>query len=313
MTRWVEEDFERWFLSTPILPGDEQLVVVSQQRPIRRVVDLLCLDEEGGLVLIEVKNERSTRTVIGQAFEYLSDLEVVDLDLLLDDLDASREEKVRSRLDLLDWKVSDITRRRRVILAAPRFDYPTRAAAVFLRERFAAADLEVHLLEVTPTAEGFDLSYVDLERPCWVRDLQGRCGITPGRRLFYALPDVDQPLVLNLGVLRDETLRRPRGHSATQRLMRTYTCRLIPYDGKFRPRAGEFGAVWKHVRSHRRVIILARVALEQEPGKEWVFALEEAGEFARFGVREAQGLERYYVSDPNRNRAWPPEWVTEVT
>ena len=67
---WHESDFERWFLRTATLPGGELLVPIAQHTALRRVVDLLFLDSRAGLVLVEVKNEASTRTAIGQALEY---------------------------------------------------------------------------------------------------------------------------------------------------------------------------------------------------------------------------------------------------
>ena len=69
---WTESEFEEWFLANPVLPGDDRLAVVVRQRSLKRVVDLLCLDREGRIVLLEVKNEPTTRHTIGQAFEYLA-------------------------------------------------------------------------------------------------------------------------------------------------------------------------------------------------------------------------------------------------
>jgi len=60
-----ERDFGRWFNRSPLLPDGERVMVIGNQRPLRRVDDLLALDRKCGLVVLEGKAERLTRTAIG--------------------------------------------------------------------------------------------------------------------------------------------------------------------------------------------------------------------------------------------------------
>jgi hypothetical protein len=71
------------FLPKGVPPNRERVLVISRQRPIRRVVDLLALDGTGGLVIVEVKNERTTRAAIGQSLEYLAQY----IDTVVEDLE----------------------------------------------------------------------------------------------------------------------------------------------------------------------------------------------------------------------------------
>ena len=61
MSWGTEGEFERWFMKNPFLPNDvlrngERVLVISRQRPIRRVVDLVALDGTSGLVIVEAKD-----------------------------------------------------------------------------------------------------------------------------------------------------------------------------------------------------------------------------------------------------------------
>src|SRR2546425_505534 len=90
-TNWIEREFEDWFCSDPSLPNGERILVVGCHKPLRRVVDLIAVDQAGGLVIIEVKNEQSNRRAIGQALEYLSQYHDLSLENLTEDYDDEHE------------------------------------------------------------------------------------------------------------------------------------------------------------------------------------------------------------------------------
>ncbi len=302
---WHESDFERWFLHNPVLPGGERLLLVARQRALRRVVDLLFLDPAGGLVLIEVKNETSSRTVIGQALEYLSQYEGTQLDAILDDLSTEEGPAAEQAIAISNVGITEITGTRRVYLAAPAFDLATQAAVAFLNDRFAAADLHLGLISIATAGEGFNIAFLDPARPRPIRDLRGRCGLNRFGRLFFILPHSINNLVVNLGRVRDGRLNRPKGQTATQRLVRRRAGSLIPYEGPFLPDLTGFGTVWRHRRRPRHAIVLARVQDRPTEAEHLVyFALEEAGELRGYWVRTASTFDEWYLPTTDSGLDW---------
>lgn len=293
VTSWRESDFEAWFLKHPRLPNGERLVPLVRQQSLRRMVDLLCIDRDGGLVLIEVKNETSSRTAIGQALEYLSQYEDTDLESLLEESDLRGFPATRRRLQQLG--IHSLRRKRRVILAAPSFDFPTQAAVSLLNSRFAQADLELGLLEVRLQTGRFTMRLLEAVAPVPIRQLRGRCGITARGRLFYVLPWNNESLVLNLGRLHDGVLHPPAGPTVTQRLVRRRTGSLLPYDGLDLDLT-RLGTVWQHVRRPRQATVLAWV--QPLPGSEdspqVYFALEDTGALIGFRRRTADAFVKWY-------------------
>jgi RecB family endonuclease NucS len=83
--QWKEKDFERWFLANPILPEDESMLVIARERSICRVADIVALDKLGRIWVMEIKNEKSTRSALGQAMEYLAQFDEIEPEGLADE------------------------------------------------------------------------------------------------------------------------------------------------------------------------------------------------------------------------------------
>jgi hypothetical protein len=68
-----ESDLERWIVEQPDLLG-EDLLIISQQKEVDGVgrLDLLAIDEQGKLVIIELKRDKAPREVVAQALDYAS-------------------------------------------------------------------------------------------------------------------------------------------------------------------------------------------------------------------------------------------------
>lgn len=69
----TEEQLESWIKDCPNVLGDE-LLVIDRQRYIENVgiLDLLCLDRNGTIVLVELKRDRAPREAVAQALDYAS-------------------------------------------------------------------------------------------------------------------------------------------------------------------------------------------------------------------------------------------------
>ena len=91
----LKENIERWIYRRKELCG-EHLLIRCTQRPIRRTADVIALDEHGRLVIIEIKNERSTRRAVGQILEYLWQYRNATVEDLQDDYADGNPETLAS-------------------------------------------------------------------------------------------------------------------------------------------------------------------------------------------------------------------------
>ncbi len=305
---WKERDFERWFEKNPTLPDGEVLVPLTRHRQFRRDIDLLCLDAEGGLVLIEVKNERSFREVIGQTLEYLGQFEdVSELETLLQDERPEDVAAIRKEIKAKRWQITKIARQRRILIAAPEFDFPTQSAVTFLKDRFSNADLRIDLLSITPTRKGFDLRLEKPARPEPLSKLGGECGLSPKGRLFFVLPGEEKNLVVYIGRLKEKEFEQPKKAVATQHLVRRRTGSLIHYTGPSRidpvlVDSTSIGMVWRHRRRPRTATVLIEVRHSSLGGKKLVyFVRKEAGKIS-YRIRSEAAFEKDYraIKDPTK-------------
>jgi hypothetical protein len=203
---WKETDFEAWFLKHPFLPargtGDERVLVVARHRPIKRMVDIVAIDRNGGLVIIEVKNERSTRAAVGQALEYLSQYQDVTLEDLEEEFATAGTGSLSQ--DFAAAFGSEITKvlpRRRVFVAAPDFDYHSDLCMQFLSNAFADPDLTFGLLTVTTDPGQQRLFSLRAHNPIELtraKDLSGFV-MSPRGRLYHVLEAGPRPVLWLVG------------------------------------------------------------------------------------------------------------------
>lgn len=190
-THWTEQDLERWLLneSRP-LPDGKPLLFVSWQKnkQIQRVVDLLALDAAGGLVLIEVKNETSSRTVIGQALEYLSQYDGMHLSEIADDHDRQGGPSLATKMrERFGTEITELSSQRRVIIMAPSFDLATGVCLRFLGERMRPSNVSFEAIKARRTDAGFALSAFDPPVVHHSRQLIHKAGLTPRGRVYFVL------------------------------------------------------------------------------------------------------------------------------
>jgi predicted transport protein len=71
-----EKAMEQWLADNPfaVLPDEERVLVISQERAFQNLVDILAVDQEGNLVVVEVKRGQAPGDVVAQALEYASDV-----------------------------------------------------------------------------------------------------------------------------------------------------------------------------------------------------------------------------------------------
>ena len=181
---YIEREFEKWFLKHPILPPrKERVLVIDRQNPLRRVVDLVALDKDGGLVIIEVKNEKSTRTVVGQSLEYLAQYQekYVSVDTLSDLYEESPLNPKRGLADAFErtfgTQLSSVSSRRRVVIVARSFDLHSALCVSYLRQSLRQK-VDFLLVEARKIAGGFEPTLFRQRPPCPAGKLVGKFGVS---------------------------------------------------------------------------------------------------------------------------------------
>ena len=139
----TEEQVESAIESESALLGIDVLFVARQARTTSGVLDLLALDGDGRLVVIEIKRDRTPRTVVAQAIDYAAWADTLTFDDVAalyteyakepsgdaTDLATAYEERFGTELDA-------ITEVPRMIVVASRLDDSTEKMIDFLADNF---------------------------------------------------------------------------------------------------------------------------------------------------------------------------------
>lgn len=306
---WREKHFEEWFLRDPHLPGGEKLLVVSRARSLARVVDLVCLDANGGLVLLEVKNETTTRAVIGQAIEYLSQYQGVtkiDLDEDFSHLDGAEgglDQAFSVRFD--GALCPEISERRRVFIVGPQFDPPTGVAVQYLSGALAG-EVEFGLIRAVRKGRRFQIEF--LPPPPWrkVSELEGRFAQTIRGRLIYVLPKPFAPLCWHVGRQVDGGLRLPVGPALNKRVLRPRSGFLLEVDPHPMVNVDGFGRGFGHRRLGNYAVELGivTVPIAKNPTQQYRISavFNPEGDFLRFQKTRLERTERFWTFDNDDQR-----------
>jgi len=146
----TERLLEDLLVRSPELLGNDVVLVGRQVSTEGGPLDLLGVDDEGRLVVFELKRGVLTREAIAQVLDYTSDLAAMDdnrLARLIED--SSGRGGIEQMTDFLDWyargypgAVGPIARSPRMVIVGLGVDERTRRIANFL----AASGLDVRLL-----------------------------------------------------------------------------------------------------------------------------------------------------------------------
>ena len=134
---WTEKEFEDWLVLNSIQPAIGTIIVVDREEPIERMPDLLALDSDANLIIIEIKNENTTRTAIGQSLEYLSQFANITLEDIDNNYIGRAEQPLADKFRILFGKaLTSLSQQRKVYLVAPSFDAASIICAEYLSEQF---------------------------------------------------------------------------------------------------------------------------------------------------------------------------------
>lgn len=306
---WHEKDFERWFEHNPQLPGGEPLLVVGCHQAIRRMVDLIALDQEGGLAILEVKNESSNRQAIGQALEYLSQYDQIDLDELADDYEDSGRGDLRQAFKAaFGREISEVSGRRRVYLVAPVHDSYSAVCTDYLGRHLAEGIIGFHLLAASLDGERFRLEEFRCQPFKRLGALTKTFAVNPrGRRLFYVIEPGPVPIVWNVGRWREPERFLTLRAKPSRKLLRRFRSHLLPIDHE-PPQVdiSAMGSVWKHVsRVGREATLIGKVTSDEPGGPAYVaFAEFRNDAFGTFRRRPAQEFHSEWKLTDRAPRPW---------
>lgn len=289
---WREADFEQFFLRHPVLPGGERVMIVARQRALRRIVDILAIDAEGGLVLVEVKNEAATRTVIGQAFEYLARYDGITSDDLSDEYRAEKNSLATDFADCFGRPLAGVSDRRRVLIVAPSFNAHCDLGVRFVSKCLAGTPISFGLLRATRTSKGFEVAPHECPPLLPPAKLDRQFATTIGGRLVFVLDGAGPAVVWRIGKRRmDGRLRLPSGKAMTARAARFSSGLLlptpVPHDVEVPPRDED---AWEHRKRTGRAAKLLGVIRGGTRAKgrrrdHACYALYDGGLFRGFRIR----------------------------
>jgi hypothetical protein len=293
---WRERDFERWFQSHSRLPGDEPILLITRQRPIRRVVDLVGIDSKGGLVILEVKNESTSRRAIGQALEYLSHYEEISLPALAEEYE---EETGRSLLEDFQERFGQrllaVSTRRRVYLVGPSHDAYAAVCADYLSRHLGAAGVEVQLVVAQRADAGFQVSLYRAEGLRRASDLPAGFAVSPRHHLFQIIAPGPQAILWHIGWLDPATHQLRLRKTVSRRTLRPSQRLLMPCEVPAGVRTDNAGAVYAHrTRRGRKAKVIGYVSTQGDTAATYAFVAvfdDEVG-FRCFQRIPSKGLER---------------------
>ena len=78
--RMEKEDLERWIKTNPKILGEDILILGEQIKTKSGVIDFLGIDNNGNMVIIELKRDKLPREVVAQAIDYASAVTEWDID-----------------------------------------------------------------------------------------------------------------------------------------------------------------------------------------------------------------------------------------
>jgi len=321
---WIEREFEEWFEEHPNLPGKDRLLIVQTHRAIQREVDILALDRDGGLVIIEVKNETTTREGVGQAIEYLSQYG----EATLDDIEEVYRNYSKGNGQLLNAfkatfpgrSLSTLSHQRRVVVVAPCFGLDTAICGQYLSDLMAPKHVSFHLVAAQRHSGGFALQAYAPEVRHSRKMAKEEFGKRPSGRVFCVLGVGPNPILWNTGRPRTASgsWLLPSAKALSKRALRRGSYYFVRCPQPDSVHLELSGTVWHNVKNDGRVAKLIGI-VESKNGKEVVV---KYAVFARFRPdREAifrkelwPSFQKEWVENKTLSLAWTDclEWISQA-
>ena len=150
-------DIQEWVAANPGILGEDLLIIGKEFSGFDRTnerLDLLAADEDGRLVVIELKRDDTGADAHWQAIKYASYLHRVDADRIIEMLagyvDVSKADAANKLLQHLNADdLNALNNDQRIILASHRFAPEVTSAALWLNEKVPGESL-ITCIQLTP-------------------------------------------------------------------------------------------------------------------------------------------------------------------
>jgi hypothetical protein len=156
---YLEEHLENWVAKDPDILG-ARVLIIARQKSILGVgrLDLLGIDQNGTLVIIELKRDSTPREAVAQALDYASWLhsekEVQIREWAEEYLKQPLEEKFCDYFDTEDFP--ELFQKHRIVLVAPRLDASAERIITYLSEQYRV-DINAVFFQYARLSEGKEI------------------------------------------------------------------------------------------------------------------------------------------------------------
>lgn len=135
---YLEKELESWIVSNPEILGERLLVIGRQTRTAVGILDLLCIDHLGRVVIVELKRDMAPRQAIAQALQYAAWLNALPVEELCDIAqNFCKKPLVDAFSDFFSNELPDdfSPQNHRVVIAASKLDSEAETIVNYLAQR----------------------------------------------------------------------------------------------------------------------------------------------------------------------------------
>lgn len=158
--RKEQEHLEKWIKTKPEILGNDILIIGEQVYTKSGPLDILGIDNNGNLVIVELKRERLARVVLAQAIDYASDLANWDIEKISETCMAytgnSLEDYMASSFENLEIDELTINQSQRLLLVGFSIEESLSRMIEWLSDNFDMA-VNAVILNYVKTSNGAEL------------------------------------------------------------------------------------------------------------------------------------------------------------
>jgi hypothetical protein len=183
----LEKDLETWITNNPSLLGGKLLPIKRQYDvPGVGILDLLCIDESGRLVVVEFKRDSTSREAVAQALDYASWLDgTTEAEIRGIAQESSAKPIEDAFLDFFGSELQSLApQNHRILVVAPRLDSSAERIIDYLSDRYGV-EINAVFFRYAKTSQGQKI----LVRTVLVQDRPGakfQTGTTAAQLLAMA-------------------------------------------------------------------------------------------------------------------------------
>lgn len=158
--RKEREHLEKWIKTKPEILGSDILIIGEQVYTKSGILDFLGIDNNGNLVIVELKREKLARVVLAQAIDYASDLAKWDIDKISETCISytgnSLEDYLTANFENLEIDDLTINQSQRLLLVGFSIEEPLSRMIEYLSDNFDMA-INAVILNYVKTSNGCEL------------------------------------------------------------------------------------------------------------------------------------------------------------